>query len=120
MAARNLIKRIYFTWGPPPTFGRPDQEERKVYYVFSDKDTKFADILEKLAVDIMPKGWLKCLKTRHLKIFDQDGFRITNLCLLENERNYYVDFKFPRKIVIAPKPAIVRRIGCASSGTAPD
>ena len=110
------IKKISFIWGPPPQYGRQVVADRKVYYEINERNTTLDDIIKALAKDIMPKrnGWI-FLKKRNLKIFNQDGYRITSVSLIENNGTYYVDFKFPEKVTYSPKPTPTRRLGCIST-----
>lgn len=62
----------------------------KVTYSFQQA-LNLEHILELLSNDIMPNGY----KKKNLKIFNQDGFRITCSTLIEDKGIYYVHTDFP-------------------------
>ena len=113
------IKIVEFIWGPPPLYGRPrSMEERKVRYQIVERNITMEDVAKFLKKDIMPKRFgFNLFKRRSIKIFQDDGFRITSFALIENGGVYYVDTRFPQKFNFTPKPTPTRRLGCVSTPT---
>jgi hypothetical protein len=120
MANSRVNKNLQFIWGPPPTYGRHlYAEDRKVVYQITERAITISDISKLIATDIMPKGFFKFTKARHIKVFNSEGFRLTNMTLLEDRGTYYADTKFPKKYAVeenAEKPTPTRRVLRNGSG----